>query len=353
MIGFDLLELTDTQQMIVESTRAVVPGDGSLDRVRGLRFAAPGFDRAMMAVVAENGWPLLRVAESDGGLGLGVTEWCTLMRVLGAALVPEPVLSTVLAGALLGAALPDSVLAGETVLVTAWQDRDNGLDWTGGACAEGLTGAKRHVPGVAGADLFAVVTGQGLAVVPRDAGGLTIAQAETLDGGASGTLSFDATPAAFLPLPDVPALLDEATLAQSAYLLGISERALQITLDYLKVREQFGKPIGSFQALQHRATEMTVQLDLLRAAIFATARRIDAGASALQRMRDVSRCKRRAADLALHVAGEAVQMHGAMGITDEADIGLFVRKAMVEANILGSARVHRARFVSLLEEAAA
>ena len=181
MIGFDLLELTDTQQMIVESTRAVVPGDGSLDRVRGLRFAAPGFDRAMMAVVAENGWPLLRVAESDGGLGLGVTEWCTLMRVLGAALVPEPVLSTVLAGALLGAALPDTVLAGETVLVTAWQDRDNGLDWTGGACAEGLTGAKRHVPGVAGADLFAVVTGQGLAVVPRDAGAEAVESIEKVD----------------------------------------------------------------------------------------------------------------------------------------------------------------------------
>lgn len=353
MSGIDLTGLSEDLSMIVESTRAVVPGDGSLDRIRGLRFAAPGYDPEMMRTVAEAGWPLLRIAEDHGGLGFGAAAWCTLMQVLGAGLVPEPVLSTILGCALLQDAVPEAVLTGDATLVTAWQDHPNSLIWAGGAQAGHLDATKVHVPGAAAADFFAVATGAGVAVVPRDAPGLSVALEETLDGGLKGAVSFAKTPAVFRPNPDIARLLDEATLAQASYLLGLMERAFGITLDYLKVREQFDRPIGSFQALQHRATDIRVKLDLLRAALMASAGRIDRGQEDIARQRDVSRCKRRASELALHVAGEVVQMHGAMGITDEADIGLFVRKAMAEANHFGSARVHRMRLAQLLGEVAA
>ncbi len=346
-------EWADHARMIEESAAAVVPADGNLERIRRLRFQPPGFDRAVMRQMAEMGWLLLRVDEDAGGLGLGMREMCALMRVMGRGLVPEPLLSSMVACSLLRDALPAPVLAGEAVLVTAWQDRANTLSWRGGAVQGALSGSKVLVPGAEGADLFAVTTSQGIALVEKDAAGLRIDTVETQDGCRVSTLTFDGIAADFLPLGDVDRMLDEMILAQSAYLLGISERALEITLEHLRVREQFGRPIGSFQALQHRATEMKIRLELSRAGIFATARRLDEGVDGAARAVGVSRCKVGAATLAMLVAREAVQMHGAMGVTDEADIGLFVRKAMTEANRFGSARLHRLRLAERIEGLAA
>jgi alkylation response protein AidB-like acyl-CoA dehydrogenase len=340
----------ENARMIVESARAVVPADGTLARVRAARFQGCGFDRAVMAQAAELGWPLMRVAEDAGGLGLGLRETCALMEVLGAGLVPEPVLSTITAAALLQEALPEEAMTGEAVIVTAWQDATGDQGWQGGARDGALHGAKVSVPGAEGADLFAVLTGAGVAIVPRDAQGVTVESVETLDGCRPARVSFDGVAAELLPCPQAEAVLQDARLAHAAYLLGLSGRALEITLDYLRVREQFGRPIGSFQSLQHRATEMKISLELSRAAIFATARRFDAGADPRARAHGAARCKLRASGLAMLVAREAVQMHGAMGITDEADIGLFVRKAMAEANTYGSPREQRATLAGLLAE---
>lgn len=136
------------------------------------------------------------------------------------------------------------------------------------------------------------------------------------------------------------------------YLLGVSERAFEITLDYLKIREQFGKPIGSFQSLQHRAADIKMQIELSRAGLFAVAGRIDNGCDLTTRSMAVSRCKARSAELAMLVARESMQMHGAIGMSDEADIGLYVRKALTEANSFGSAAVHRARYTAAQEVSA-
>lgn len=340
----------DNARMIVESARAVVPADGALSRVRKARFNGPGFDPKVMQQAAELGWPLMWIVEEAGGLGLGLRETCALMEVLGRGLVPEPVLSTMMAGALLQEALPETVMTGEAVILTAWQDATGALTWQGGAEAGHLTGPKVNLRGAAGADLFAVVTGAGLAIVPRSAEGLTIETAETLDGGTMDRLHMTGVVVDFLPCTRVDTVLQDATLAHSAYLLGLADRALEITLDYLRVRKQFDRPIGSFQALQHRATEMKIQLELTRAAIAATARRFDTGADVATRAAGAARCKLRAADLAMLVSREAVQMHGAMGITDEADIGLFVRKAMTEANLFGSPRQQRRLLATRLDQ---
>lgn len=341
-------EWVENARMIVDSARAIVPADGALDRVRKLRFEGPGYDRAVMAQAGELGLFLMRVSEEAGGLGLGMRETCELARVLGGGLLPEPVLPAITAGALLQGNMPEAAMTGAQVIVTAWQDAGGAQGWHGGAEGGRLTGRKVAVQGAEGADLFAVLTGAGVAVLPRAA--VTVSSAATLDGGRLAEVSFDGVEAELLPCPAAQAVLEDATLAHSAYLLGVSERALEITLDYLRVRKQFDRPIGSFQSLQHRATEMKTSLELSRAAIFATARRFDTGADALTRARGAARVKLRAAELAMHVAREAVQMHGAMGITDEADIGLFVRKAMSEANLFGSPRTLRARLAGMLDE---
>ncbi|WP_126975929.1 acyl-CoA dehydrogenase family protein [Frigidibacter oleivorans] len=340
----------ENARMIVDSARAIVPADGSLDRVRRLRAKGAGFERDVMAQAGALGLFLMRVGEEAGGLGLGLRETCELARVLGGGLVPEPILSTILAGRLLQGALPETVAAGEAVMLTAWQDAPRSLDWQGGLGGGRLSGRKVAIPGAEGADLFAVTTAAGVAVVPADAPGLTVTAEPTLDGGRLGTVAFDGVEAELLPCPDIGAAIGEAGLVHCAYLLGLSERALAITLDYLRVREQFGRPIGSFQALQHRATEMKIEVELARAAIFATARRLDTGTGGDAARRGIARCRLRASSSTMRVVREAIQMHGAMGITDEADIGLFVCKAMVETGFFGGAALQRRILSDLLDQ---
>ncbi|OYW10480.1 MAG: hypothetical protein B7Z53_00970 [Rhodospirillales bacterium 12-71-4] len=171
--------------------------------------------------------------------------------------------------------------------------------------------------------------------------------AETQDGGHFGTLP--AAPGARLgPLPAglLEAALDEAALATAAMLLGVAEGAFAMTLDYLRTRRQFGKAIGSFQALQHRAVDLKIQIALTRASVEAAAASLDAGAAAAPRTAATSRAKHRAAQAALLVTREAVQMHGAIGYTDEYDVGLYLRKALVLANLFGSPSLHRARYAA-------
>lgn len=341
-------EWVENARMIVESARAIVPPDGSLDRVRKVRFDGPGYDRDVMALAGELGLFLMRVAEDAGGLGLGMRETCELARVLGRGLVPEPILPAIMAGALLQQDMPEAAMTGEQLIVLAWQDAIGSLDWKGGPEDANLKGRKVAVQGAAGADLFVVLTAAGLAVLPRKA--VTLRSAANLGGGHLCEVSFDIADAELLPCARAQAVLEDATLAHSAYLLGLSERAFEITLDYLRVRNQFDRPIGSFHALQHRATEIKIGLELSCAAILATARRFDTGADALARARGAARCKLRAAELAMHVCREAIQMHGAMGITDEADIGLFVRKAMAEANLFGSPIALRRVLAEMLDQ---
>ncbi|MAM11239.1 MAG: acyl-CoA dehydrogenase, partial [Rhizobiaceae bacterium] len=177
----------ENARMIVDSARAIVPADGDLSRIRAAR--GKGIDRAMMARAGELGLFLMRVPEEAGGLGLGMRETCELMQVLGSGLVPEPIGSTIMAGALLGEAFPEEAASGATVMVTAWQDDAASLRFEGGATGGRLNGAKIAVPG--DADVFAVLTGEGVAIVARDAAGVTVTEADTLYGGRLATLHLD------------------------------------------------------------------------------------------------------------------------------------------------------------------
>jgi alkylation response protein AidB-like acyl-CoA dehydrogenase len=174
---------------------------------------------------------------------------------------------------------------------------------------------------------------------------------ETQDGGHVVTLLADPAHGVRIAGDVANALdiaLDEAALATAAYLLGVMERCFEITLGHLRTREQFGRPIGSFQALQHRAVDLKIQLSLARASVEAAATTLDGlpPDARAPRCAAVSRAKARAAEASLRVTREAVQMHGAIGCTDEYHVGLFLRKAMVLANRYGSASLHRRRFVA-------
>ncbi len=342
---------TESLRMIRDSAAGIAPRTGDLKRVRGLRFTDPGFDRAVWREMCEMGWAGLRVGEDTGGSGLGMSELCALCEELGASLVPEPLVPVAMAARLLPAAHLAPVLSGERVVIPAWQERANTYSIEGDAeLRDGAAhGRKVFVPMAAGADAFLVTVRGGLALVPRDAAGLTLDVERTQDGGNVGTLTLTGAPAEAIA-GDAEDALDEAALASAAYMLGVMDRAFAITLDYLKTRQQFGRLIGSFQSLQHRAADLKIQLALTRASVQAAAATLDATANAALRRAAVSRAKARASDAGLIVTRQCIQLHGGIGYTDEYDVGLFLRKAMVLCNLYGSAALHRARFAAASPE---
>lgn len=341
-------ERLENIRMIRDSAATFAPV-GDLARVRGLRYQPVGFDRTLWREMANNGWFGLPLPEAQGGAGLGMAEYCALLEVLGAALLPEPFVPTVLAARLLDGEPLAAQLAGERLLLPALQERNASLEAVGGGvrfCDGKVSGRKVNVLMGAGADAFLVSTPEGLALIEADASGVRVDRVPTQDGGHFADLTFDRAAANLLPLDSqvLADALDEAALGTAAYLLGVAEQAFALTLDYLRTRKQFGQAIGSFQSLQHRAVDLKLQLALWRASLDAAAATCDAGAPVAQRRAAVSRAKARAADASLLITREAVQMHGAIGYTDECDVGLFLRKAMTLANLYGSSALHRRRY---------
>jgi alkylation response protein AidB-like acyl-CoA dehydrogenase len=352
--ALDDTDRAESIRMIRDSAAAVAPPGGDLKRVRALRFTDPGYDRGTLRQMGEMGWIGLRVPEERGGAGLGMGEACALAEALGTSLVPEPFIPCALSAGLLaalgGAGPLDALLAGEAVVLTAWQERADTLDALGTADAP-----RRFVPMASGADAFLLPVRQGgkLALYAQPASGADVAIERTQDGGNLGTrrpnlggaekVADDAEVA-------LAAALDEAALATGAYLLGVMERSFAMTTDYLKTRQQFGRIIGTFQALQHRAADLSMQIALTRASVEAAAASLDAGATGDARRAVVSRAKARAAEASMLVTRGCVQLSGGIGYTDDYDVGLYLRKAMVLANQYGSAALHRRRFMALVPE---
>ncbi|MCU0983721.1 MAG: acyl-CoA/acyl-ACP dehydrogenase [Acetobacteraceae bacterium] len=344
-------------RLLRESAAAISPRGGPLRRIRSLRDTEAGFDRAVLAEMGALGWLGLRVAEEAGGAGLGVAELCALAEEMGHGLVPEPLVAIAAIAAPLS---PEAeVIAGARILLPAWAETAHTLDPAGAsvAVADGdalrVTGRKQTIPMAAGAEGFLVTAREGgalvVALVERDAPGVTLAAEPTVDGGHLGTLSLDHAPARRIAsdaAARVARMLDEAAVATAAELVGVMDRAFAITLDYLGTRQQFGKPIGSFQVLQHRAADLKIQLELARAAVSHAAGVCDSEAPAAQRAAAVSLAKARASDAAMLITRQAIQLHGGIGYTDEADIGLFLRRAMVLAASFGTATAHRRRYAA-------
>ena len=365
----------EQRTLLAASVADFVARGTDLARVRRLRDTAEEYDRAVWAKMAELGWLGILVPERYGGLGLGLKEMALVAQGLARALAPEPLTgSAVLATTALvhggNEALKQTELprlaAGEVLAAAAWQEEAGSLGAgamrTRATPFEGgykLSGTKRFIAGAAQADAFLVSAGgpdgSALFWLPRETTGAALTQAPLADGRLSGTLTLTD---ALVPRAQVVAqgsvaeealarALDHARAIAAAELTGVMSRALEITLDYLRTRVQFGKPIGSFQALQHRAVDLHIQKELSSAVLEEALARLDDAPDANARAAIASRVKARCAEAALKITRETVQLHGGIGFTDEHDIGLYLKRALTLAAWLGNAHAHRRRYAQL------
>ncbi|MBO9422647.1 acyl-CoA dehydrogenase family protein [Labrenzia sp. R4_2] len=347
-------------RLLRDSVQTLFDRAGGSGRTRKLRDADTGFSKEMIGELAEAGVFGVAVPEENGGLGMGLAAAGVIAEEAGRVLAPEPVVATIgLVTGLLRRLCPDHrllemVIAGETVLATAWQERGPTGVAASRSCryADGkLTGAKAWVGGAVEADGFLVVAEGGdgtvLAYVEAGAAGLSVDGRQQADGSALGELSFSGAAAGCLAEgPDVEAALagavNDATALAAAELVGLSGRAFEIVLDYVKTREQFDKPIGAFQVIQHRAVDLHVMQEVAEAGVReALSVMDDTAVDPQMHARQASRAKARAGAAAKKITREAIQLHGAVGYTDEFDIGLYLNRALVLSAWLGDDAYHR------------
>jgi alkylation response protein AidB-like acyl-CoA dehydrogenase len=377
------LVLSEEQELLQQTTREFVAGRSSLKRIRQLRDAADGdgFSRDLWREMAELGWAGIVLPEAAGGLGLGYMDLMVVMEELGRGLMPEPMLSTVLLGAnaiLLGGSeaqrtehLP-AVASGERLLAVAMQEPasryvlhhvETRAEAAGGGWS--LSGEKTQVLDGHAADHLVVsartaggardAAGVTLFLVPRDASGVEVTRQTRLDSRGAALVRLNGVRVdrgAVLGEVDGGAALlgrvvDRATTALTAEMLGGMLAAFEMTLEYLKTRRQFGVPIGSFQALKHRAAKLYVELELTRSAVMHAHRVLDEGRDDTAVARAASVAKARASDAFVLVGNEGVQMHGGIGMTDEHDIGFFLKRARAAELTFGDAAYHRDRVARL------
>ena len=346
-------------RLLRESVRTLFERAGGSDRARQLRDAGGGFDPEMVRELAEAGVFGVAVPEDQGGLGMGLAAGGVIAEEVGRVIAPEPVVSTIgLSLGLLRRLCPDhpkmaQLIGGEISLAVAWQERGPDGAPADATCryADGkLTGGKAWVVGAIGSHGFLVVAEQDdgpvLVLAEADAQGLVIDKRTQADGSSLGELSFSGTPAAELAssgavLTALAEAVADATALAAAELVGLSERAFEITLDYIKTREQFDKPIGSFQVIQHRAVDLNVICEVAQAGVREALAQMDSETDPKVRARLASRAKARAVTAAKKITRDAIQLHGAVGYTDEFDIGLYLNRALVLSAWLGDDAYHR------------
>jgi alkylation response protein AidB-like acyl-CoA dehydrogenase len=361
------LMLSDEQKLLFDSADTFFARAGGVKRARDLRNSPAGFDRDCMRKVGENGWLGMLVPEGQGGLQLGPCELALVLQQAGRVLAPEPIGEAALAALMISesgdAAVRDRLLApliaGVAVVIPALHDPSGDIDFSdtstraeskGGECR--LNGHKSFVLCAGGCDGFLVSArdAEGLVIchVPRTAPGLAIRLIPTVDGRAYGELTFNDVPSSHIVAraQTASAILQRyhglALMAAAAEMLGLMERVSELTLDYLKIRKQFGRPIGSFQALQHRAVDNYVLIESTRSLLH----QICEGGEPLSASM-TSALKAVASGAALTVTKSAIQLHGGIGMTDEYDAGLYLKRAMWLSSYLGNESAHHRRYVRL------
>lgn len=350
-------ESAEDLRLLRDSARTLLERAGGLGRARARRGG--GWDEKVMREIADAGVLGVMAPDAAGGLGMGLGAAGVIAAEFGRALAPEPVVPVAaLAIGMLHRLCPGdaglvAAIGGEVVPALAWQERGPGgpAEEIGCRCdGNTLTGSKAWVVGASGAGEFLVVaasdSGPVLIRVARDAAGIGATPLRQSDGSDLFEIVFDATPGVCLAQgPQVAealgAAVADATALAAAELTGVAERTYEITLEYLKTREQFGQPIGSFQAIQHRAADLNLHLEIARAAISEALALMQTAPDGVSRARHASRAKARACAAAQRITREAVQLHGAVGYTDELDVGLFLNRALVLSAWLGDAAHHR------------
>ena len=366
------LYLDDDQTVLQDTIRDFVAEHAPVSHMRALRDAndAIGFSRDLWKQFAKMGFTGILIGEEQGGLGLGHVEAGVVLEEIGRNLSPSPFLSTAVAAveALKGTGQAErwfpGIIAGETVAAIAIDEgakhRDS-VAMTAERSGNGfkLTGAKRFVAHGHTADLIIVAARTGgsaddengitLFAVPRDAAGLTANAERLADSSFAAQLEFDGVEVdADAVIGEVDAgrtpldrLLRAGRTGASAELLGVGGGAMDMTIGYMKERKQFGTLIGSFQALQHRAAHLYSEMEVARAAVLKAQQLLDQGSDRADEA--VSVAKAMTALATTLSVQEGIQMHGGIGMTDEYDIGFYMKRARVLAEMFGDANFHADR----------
>ena len=375
------LVLTEDQELLAQTARDFVRTNSPLSRLRALRDGqdSVGFSPDLWQEMAQLGWAGILIPEEYGGAGLGLADLAVVLEAVGRNLAPEPFLSTVLLGGqlLADAGSPEQkqawlsgIATGEKILALAYQEARSRYDLnrvSTRATAEGdawrLLGEKIQVLDGQNADALIVSArtsgedtdpdGLTLFLLAPDTPGVALIPQTRVDGRAAALLSLDGVKVGAESIvgtvgqgfQTLSYIVDLATVGLCAEMLGGMSRICDDTLAYLKTREQFGVVIGSFQALKHRAANVFMEIELCRSAVMAAANAADAGESDLALL--VSLAKARCSDAFVLATNEGVQMHGGIGMTDEHDAGLYMKRARAAEMTFGDAAWHRDRWARL------
>jgi alkylation response protein AidB-like acyl-CoA dehydrogenase len=369
------LVLSEDQELIAKTARDFVAEESPVSRMRTLRDSNDpvGFSRDLWKQMAELGWVGIPFPESFGGADMGFGDLAVVLEELGRNLAPEPFLSSVLLGgqALLLAGSESQqeewltpLVKGEKLVSVAYQEAGsryqvNRIEATAEKSGDGyaISGEKVQVLDGHVADLLIVSArtagGVSLFLVPADAAGVKRERQTRMDSRGAAIVKLDSVAVSADALLGAEGqggavleqVVDRATVGLCAEMLGGMSQALDLTLDYLKEREQFGVRIGTFQALKHRAALLFIEIELARSAVMAAARAVDDDDPELAKL--VSLAKARCSDAYVLAGNEGVQMFGGVGMTDEYDIGLYLKRARAAELTFGDSAWHRGRWAQL------
>ena len=363
------LYLNDDQTMLSDTAREFVADVAPVGHMRALRDAndATGFSRDLWKQFAEMGFTGMMVGEDHGGLGLGHVEAGVVLEEIGRNLSPSPFLTTAVAAVAALKGTPHAgrwfpgIVAGETVAALAIDEgakHRNHFAMKAERSGNGfkLSGAKQFVTHGHVADVLIVAArtagapdemdGLTLFAVDRDSAGLTATPERLADASIAARIEFDGVEVdADAVIGEVDggrdplrSLLRAGRVGASAELLGVGGGAMDMAVDYLKERKQFGVLIGSFQALQHRAAHLYSEMEVARAAVLKAQQLLDADDE--RAMAAVSVAKAMTGLATTLAVQEGVQMHGGIGMTDEYDIGFYMKRGRVLSEMFGDANFH-------------
>lgn len=372
-------ELTEDQTLLADSVRRMIERHYDFDARRKIIASAEGFSAEVWSTLAELGLLGLAVREDNGGFGGGANDLVPVMEAIGEGLLVEPFAETVATARLVEragnaaqrAAVLPAVVEGSARLALAWAERASRYDLHGIATRARRDGEGWVLDGekvaVAGAPLAGriVVTAR-TAGEPGERAGIALFLLDPLAAGVTvnSYRAQDSTRAADIRLAGVrlapDALLgaegeglaaleeavDFACALTCAEAVGAMQSACDATLEYLKTRQQFGVPIGTFQALQHRIVDMYISTEQARSIAYLACARVDGAASAAERGRTVAAARVKISDAARHVGQESIQLHGGMGMTDEMKVSHTFKRLTVISQAFGDADHWLGRFAA-------
>ena len=371
------LVLNEEQNMLKDAAKDFCTNNTPIIQLRRLRDEqdALGFDKDTWQQMVELGWAGITIPEDFGGLGFGYMGMGVVMEECGRTLTASPLLSTSVLGACalteggsddLKAELLPKVAGGELLLALALEESPHHNPYNVAATAESsgggykVSGSKKFVLDGHVADKIIVVArsegssgdrdGLTLVLVDRESNGVSVTRTIMADSRNAANIEFDGVEGILLGESGRGAevldkVLDAGRILLSAEMLGGLQECFERTVEYLKVREQFGVPIGSFQALKHRAAQMFCEVELSKSVVLDALSALDDDRDDLAEM--ASLAKSRLNDTYNLVSSEGVQMHGGIGMTDEHEIGFFMKRSRVCEHSFGNSAFHRDRYGTL------